>query len=299
MTIAIEFKQDSVNLAEVRIKGSTMELRRSHSISIPEEWIDSEGVREEEMLAMLVSQEIKDFDFKSKDLIICVNNPSIIYRELLVPKVDSKRLGLVVRSEMMEVLNLTPDYIMDYVVLEEITDEEGIAKVRLLAVASLSKAVASYIEVAKKMKLKLVGIDTSTNAVLKFVEASQDLTNNDQMILVDIGNTHLRLYLFENGKYVLSRNAKLLPAGASSDYDVTFIVEDHINKMIQFSYTRKNGSDSKKIIITGIDEELEDVQRFVSENLLVDCEILGKPHYVTGQKFENRYTNAVGALLRK
>ena len=70
MTIAIEFKQDSVNLAEVRIKGSTMELRRSHSISIPEEWIDSEGVREEEMLAMLVSQEIKDFDFKSKDLII-------------------------------------------------------------------------------------------------------------------------------------------------------------------------------------------------------------------------------------
>jgi len=54
MTIAIEFKQDAVNLAEVRIKDSTMELRRSHSVSIPEEWIDSEGIREIDMLAMLI-----------------------------------------------------------------------------------------------------------------------------------------------------------------------------------------------------------------------------------------------------
>ena len=300
MTIAIEFKQDSVNLAEVRIKGSTMELRRSHSISIPEEWIDSEGVREEEMLAMLVSQEIKDFDFKSKDLIICVNNPSIIYRELLVPKVDSKRLGLVVRSEMMEVLNLTPEYIMDYVVLEEITDEEGIAKVRLLAVASLSKAVASYIEVAKKMKLKLVGIDTSTNAVLKFVEASQDLTNNDQMILVDIGNTHLRLYLFENGKYVLSRNAKLLPAGASSDYDVGFIVEDHINKMIQFSYTRINKTGDKIVVLAGNRDLVNNLKARVEEDLLVKCDVLMRPEFLKGTAdFSSEYINVIGSLIRK
>jgi len=201
---------------------------------------------------------------------------------------------------MMEVLNLTPEYIMDYVVLEEVADEEGAAKVRLLAVASLSKAIASYIEVAKKMKLKLIGIDTSTNAVLKFVEASRELTSKDQMILVDIGNTHLRLYLFENGKYVLSRNAKLLPTGASGDYDVSIIVEDHINKMIQFSYTRINKDGEKIVVLAGNRDLVNNLKARVEEDLLVKCDVLMRPDFLKGTAdFSSEYINVIGSLIRK
>jgi Tfp pilus assembly PilM family ATPase len=198
----------------------------------------------------------------------------------------------------MSALNLTPDYIMDYIYLNDV-EVEGNVQSRVLGVAMQVKAIESLLEVAKLCKLDVQGIDSATNSIIKMMDENPLLENTNQLIVADIGNGHLRLYLFENGIYALSRNNKIISYKEVTPEEVTNSIVDNINKMIQFSYTRKNGSDSKKIIITGIDEELEDVQRFVSENLLVDCEILGKPHYVTGQKFENRYTNAVGALLRK
>ena len=298
MALSIEIRHGYVYLVEARTGKMSVGIQKTHYFEYPDDWVTESGIVNLEGFATLLSQHLKEQNMRDKKAYFCINNNAVIYRELNIPKVDEKRVHLLVKTEMMSALNLTPDYIMDYIYLNDV-EVEGNVQSRVLGVAMQIKAIESLLEVAKLCKLDVQGIDSATNSIVKMMDENPLLENTNQLIVADIGNGHLRLYLFENGIYALSRNNKIISYKEVTPEEVTNSIVDNINKMIQFSYTRKNGSDSKKIIITGIDEELEDVKRFVSENLLVDCEILGKPHYVTGHKFENRYTNAVGALLRK
>lgn len=298
MALSIEIRHGYVYLVEARTGKMSVGIQKTHYFEYPEDWVTESGIVNLEGFASLLLQHLKEQNMRDKKAYFCINNNAVIYRELNIPKVEEKKVHLLVKTEMMSALNLTPDYIMDYIYLNDV-EVEGNVQSRVLGVAMQVKAIESLLEVAKLCKLDVQGIDSATNSIIKMMDENPLLENTNQLIVADIGNGHLRLYLFENGIYALSRNNKIISYKEVTPEEVTNSIVDNINKMIQFSYTRKNGSDSKKIIITGIDEELEDVQRFVSENLLVDCEILGKPHYVTGQKFENRYTNAVGALLRK
>ena len=117
MPIVFEFKNDTVNLVETRARGNVFDVKKSCSISIPEEWIDSSGIREMDDLYLLLSSTMDMENFRTKDAMICINNSSVIYREIIVQSMDKKKMSLVVRSEMMDVLNLTPDYIMDFIVV--------------------------------------------------------------------------------------------------------------------------------------------------------------------------------------
>jgi len=300
MPIVFEFKNDVVNIVEARSKNNVFDIKRSCSISIPEEWIDSQGIKEMDDLYLLLSSTLDMEGFKTKEAIICINNPSVIYREIIVPNIETKKMALIVRSEMMDVLNLTPDYIMDFVVIEEFEDEDSTKKARLLAVASISSAIETYIELMKKMKLKLICIDTSTNSIIKLVDSSPELKAIEQLIFVDSGKKHLRSYLFEHGKYILTRNAKISPMNEVTDEEALNIIEDNINKMIQFSFTRDNKSGEKKIVLVGRDSILEELKSKVLNDLLVPCEILAKPSFVnTSDLFETCYINAISALIRK
>lgn len=298
MALSIEIRHGYVYLVEARTGKMSAALQKTHYYEFPEDWVTESGIVNPEGFASLLLQHLKEQNMRDKKVVFCINNNAVIYRELNIPKVDEKKVHLLIKTEMMSALNLTPDYVMDYIYLNDV-EVEGNVQSRVLGVAMQAKAIESLLEVAKLCKLDVQSIDSATNSIIKMMDENPLVANTNQLIVADIGNGHLRLYLFENGVYALSRNNKIISYKEVSPEEVTNSIVDNINKMIQFSYTRKNGSDSKKVLITGIDEELEDVQRFVSENLLIDCEILGKPHFVTGHKFENRYTNAVGALLRK
>jgi Tfp pilus assembly PilM family ATPase len=299
MALAIEFKSGMVNLVEARVKKNNIEVKKAHSFEFPEFWIDATGIQEMDTLVLLFEQVFEDLGFKEKTTYISINNSSIIYRELIVPKIDDKKLPLLVRSEMMDVLNLTSDYIMDFIVLDEV-EVDGAASYRLLAVASLSSALESYMSLMKRLKLKLVSIDSATNSIIKTVSMSPSIIEKEQVILVDIGSGHLRLYLFELGQYVLSRNTRLVNLSESSKEEVIATIEDNINKMIQFSYTRGTKGGIKSIVLVGQDEILAELKKRVSEDLFVPCDVLECPSFVTwDQPFQSKYINAIGALVRK
>jgi Tfp pilus assembly PilM family ATPase len=299
MAISIEFKSGIINLVEAKVKKNNIEVKKSHSFEFPESWVDAAGIQEMDSMVLLFEQVLEDQGFDDKVCTICINNSSIIYRELNVPKIEDRKMPLLVRSEMMDVLNLTPDYIMDFIALDEI-EVDAVQSYRLLAVASLSSALESYITLMKRLKLKLVTIDSATNAIIKTVGLTPSINEKEQVILVDVGSGHLRLYLFELGQYILSRNTRLVSLNDSSREEVIATIEDNINKMIQFSYTRGTKGGIKNIVLIGQDEILPDLMKRVAEDLFVPCEVLESPLFISGdQPFQSRYINAIGALVRK
>lgn len=298
MALSIEIRNGFVYLVEARTSRTSVSILRTHYYSFPEEWVTENGIINPDGFSSLLLHHLKEQSIRDKKVYVCINNGSIIYRELNLPRVDDRKIPLLVRTEMMSALNLTPDYIMDYVYLNEV-ESDGAMYFRVLGVAMLKSAIESILDVAKRCKLQLQVIDSATNSILKLVQDNKLIQDSDQLIIADVGNGHLKLYLYENGQYALSRNNKLISYKEDSNEEMIGSIVDNINKMVQFSYTRKLGTDSKRVILCGIDELLDDLQKQVSENLLIECEVLKKPYFVNGLKFENRYVNAIGTLLRK
>lgn len=298
MALSIEIRNGFVYLVEARATKTSVTIQKTHYYSFPEEWVTETGINNPEGFSSLLLQHMREQNIRDKKAYVCINNGSVIYRELNLPRVEDRKIPLLVRTEMMSALNLTPDYIMDYVYLNEV-ESDGSMYYRVLGVAMLKSAIESILDVAKRCHLQLQVIDSATNSILKLVQDNKLIQESDQLIIADVGNGHLKLYLYENGQYALSRNNKLISYKDNSNEEMIGSIVDNINKMVQFSYTRKLGTDAKRVVLCGIDELLEDLQKQVSENLLIECEILKKPYFVNGVKFENRYVNAIGTLLRK
>lgn len=303
MALGIEFKNGSINLVEAKIKKNLITCKGAYSFTFDGNWIDQQGINEADFdnLVLMFEQKLNEFGIKDKqEGYVCLNNNSIIYREIITPKIDEKKLGFIVRSEMMDTLNLTPDYIMDFIILEEIQDDNGRDAFRLLAVAVLERALETYIELLRTLKIKPIVIDSATNSIIKTVSTYEEMNTLDQVLISEVGDSHLRLYLFDRGEYILSRNVRMSAYSELTKEEYLETIEDNISKMIQFSYTRgiKNGID--KIYLIGQDSVLDELRKRVNDNLLVLCEILPQPFFVDGDcEYQTQFTNIFGTMLRK
>ena len=299
MALAIEVGRSNVYIVQAKVRKGKIVIKKMESFDFPEEWISDKGITNVEAFQESLDTTLKEGRFSDKDVYLCINNSSIIYRELVVPRIEEKRLPLLVRSEMMSVLNLTPDYVMDYRILEEVSENER-SLYRILAVAIQDKALDTYVGILKNCKLKIRSIDSATNAIIKLSKDLDIFADNQQLILADIANNHLRLYLFENGEYSLSRNNRLIVFNEESEESFINTIVDNINKMVQFSYTRYEGQNAKKIVLTGLDNILPTIKNRINEELMIPCEILDKPRYIESEvEYQQRYINAVGTLIRK
>jgi type IV pilus assembly protein PilM len=296
MPLAIEIRQGYINLVEASVSKNEILIKNLHHFKFDENWINDQGVVNVDEFASLLKTEIEKAHIKEKKVTICINNNSIIYREILLPEVDERKIPLLVRSEMMTNLNLTPDYIMDYITIDQITKNE-LTQYRLLGVALPKQYIESLINVCKSINLKVEVIDSAANAIVKYVKSCQVLKAKEQIIVTDVEDNYLRQYLFETDKYALTRNNRIDEITRKNKEEVINNIIDNINKMIQFTYTRNSTAKLSKILLTGDDENLSLIRRRVKSSLNVNCEVIHANPNVKGNH-QNRYINAIGSLMR-
>ncbi len=296
MPLAIEIRNGYVNLVEANVSKSEILVKKVHSYKFDETWISEAGIVKVEEFAGLLKKELAKAQMKDKNVTVCVNNNAIIYRELNLPVVDEVKIPLLVRSEMMNNLNLTPDYIMDYVFIEELKNEK-MNQFRVLGVALHKEYIESILDVLHHLNLKAKVIDGAANAMIKYVDSAKVVPDEGLVIVTDIEESYLRQYLFENGNYALSRNNRIEEFSKKEKEEGIASIIDNINKMIQFSYTRGQ-STLTKVILTGNDDYLNTIKKQVKDSIGIECEILAPQTNIRGLKYENRYVNAIGGLMR-
>lgn len=298
MALSIEIRNNEVVLMDAKVSRSKIMINKTHAYHFDETYLDQSGIINRENFALLLNQHLEEQNIKEKKVNLCLNNSSIIYRELFIPKVDEKRIPFLVRSEMMSALNLTPDYIMDYIALEEVVKNED-PMYRVLAVAVLEDAITSYLETMKMADLKVEVIDSATNAIIKMMEFAEISNTTHQFVVADVQNGYLRLYLFDDGIYVLSRNTRISSLSSENKEEVLGEIVENISKMVQFTFTRNNKGISN-IIYVGHDELLEQIKELVNTSLEIPGEVFSellKQQNI--EDFQNKHVNALGVLLRK
>lgn len=293
--LAIEFQENRVLMVEGKASSKKITVKKVHEFFYDESWTDSEGVIQIDVLADKLDYELKTNGFKSRnDVVVCFNHFSSIFRELVVPYVEGKKLNILVRSEMMNTLNLSNDYLIDYVVLNEFEDDKG-HFLNIMAVAIHHDYMESYMKMFKSANLKVKVADFGTNTLAKMVDASNQLHVNQLSIVLSISQNYLRMHLFDSFDYTFTRSLVL-----SDDLPLVEQVVENLNKMIQFMYTKVSVQEYTQVILTGDDTLFDDIQKEIEENLSIPCSKLEVETIVNNQSGQNLnpYVSTIGTMIR-
>ena len=178
-----------------------------------------------------LSKTIKHFT-SERNVVLCLNTSTVIYRDMIVPKATPKYLDTLIRHELTYALNLSPDYLLDYTILGE-ADKNGKKQHKILVTTLPAQTLQDIVETLTKLELTVTHIDAGLNAVIKYAEFTKLLHADQSILLADIGPSSVRQYLFEKGHYAFNRSTKLNPTATPADAIRETV--DPIEKMVQFA----------------------------------------------------------------
>lgn len=296
--VVLEIRNDRILVVEGQASKRKVVVKKTHIIEFDSDMITSAGVINPLEMADLIVNELKANKISTKgDFSICFNQFNSIFREIKVPAVEGKKLNVLVRSEMINTLNLSNDYFVDYIVLNEEFQEEG-HFYNILAVAISQDYFESFMAMSRHAKFNLKVADFSTNTIIKMMEASTHLHVNQLTIVLTISPQHLRMYLFDGYDYVFTRNVFL-----DGDDDFELEVLDNLTRMIQFMYTRTRLSthDKRKVILTGDESRYDSLIEAIEKNIDVSCSTYTMPELIQNQSDDSLqlFINTIGTLIRR
>jgi len=294
--LIIEIRDNALSLIRAESRLNAYSFKESKVIEFDESW-KSFISRPEQALSL--TQTIHSF--QEDKVLLCMNTSSVIYRDMIVPKASPRYLDSMIRHELKSALNLSNEYLMDYAILgDTIKDDKKMQKILVSAV--LASTINEVVEFLEKANLKIITIDVSLNSLQKYIDITKLLNKDRNTLVVDIGTSSIRQYLFEKGKYSYYRTTKIAALSAVDDDLSIQTSVDNIEKMIQFSLSLGQNSAIDQIILFGSYSRIEKLKEQLNEQLSLDTSILGTPSLLTHSKnfeFKTELVYGLGVLFSR
>lgn len=242
-------------------KGRNYSVSKSSIVDLEGQGILGDDVYKLDKLVPIIKNEIKVKAYKKKNVKLLINNRQLIYRELTVPQGDATQLQTMVSNEMILSLNLSNDYVVSYIDLGEVS-ENNLKMRRVFATAILEQTCQDYLNLMKKCDLKCISLQAATDNLVQYL---RKLNKDETVLYLECNLDVLRNYLFENGDFVLSRTNRLEENENLDNESFMQILSENIAKMDQFQFTRNRYQSITKIEVFGNNPALENFEQFIFE----------------------------------
>ena len=173
---------------------------------------------------------------KEKDVIVSVDTPEIMRREMVIPAMEEKLILSTVRFEISEFLPIDIDkYIIQYSEIDRYVENDT-EKMSLMIYAFPEIAARQYFDIVKTAGLNPVALDIQSNCIRKLLY-NRNINNfslRDQTVaIIDIGNESMNLTIIKNGRHEFNRMVR----GNVSISSV--FVESNVDNII-YRYSNQN-----------------------------------------------------------
>lgn len=186
-------------------------------------------------ITAIVHSYLKELKFNKKNVSLIFNSRQVISRELQIPKIDDKAdFKKIVRNEMKSNLLLSDDYIVEYALLSDVATQ-GDDKNLVLGYAIQSSLVNAYIDLFKKVNIKITNVYTGFESFLNLEKVS---AKSGMSLYFDVHSTYLRMYLFDGSNYIMMRNLRFYEVEDIEMYGLQEMIDENISKMEQYIYTK-------------------------------------------------------------
>jgi len=235
---------------------------------------------------------------------LCLDDPTLLVKELSLPAMGQKELLENIRFELSEYFsNNLSEFHFSYRYVKNTNEIKGLTT---LLVAALPLALLSkYTDMIQSSGFRLKHIDVPANAISKLLRRIKPNTGMDfgieikeVLCIADIGGRKIDVSIYEEGNYVLNRTSAI--NGEHNPEDCLAA----ISQVIDY-YHRKNYSlRVSKVMLIGGGAYKEGLSEFLSVQIGLPVEAAKPDMLTTFDKVPedfpvSLYFNALGAAIRE
>lgn len=256
--VSIDIGSYETKVVEGKQTSNGIVIDKYFSFLTPEGIYENGYIIDKELLYYLLKEEIKRNKVKSDIAYITVKSSSIITREVVLPFVGGEEINGILRFQLDEYIPVDPE---DYVVQHKIIgrfEEEGIAKLNILLIATPKQIVESHFQLLKDLELKPSVLDFQSNGITKLINYNSLIngkykTEDMTIATIDLGFFNTNVTISKNGLMEVSRTVETGGDDLNS------------NILNVFEYTKKQVEEKKRSIenVARLEDEYTDENRFV------------------------------------
>lgn len=214
--LSITLGSEVVKVCEASLAGKNkVQVYNAIDLVIPEGLCEDGVIQNAEELASFILQGLKGEGFTSKKIIFSIASKRIAFKEAVIPYCKENRINDIVQvnaPEYFPISNLE-DYVVSYSILE-VVQTDSVKNYRLSVVATPKDILADYYELAKLMKMSVVTIDYSGNAILQLLKLQAE---SDQIVAILQIGTENTVVSIMNGKTLIMQRS--VPYGRAALLD--------------------------------------------------------------------------------
>ena len=172
---------------------------------IPKGWVKSGRIIDKYGVAKKISGILRSSGVKPSGVLVSFFCPEMIIRTVMLPKLDPKELESVIKFEVEQLLPQGADkYVTDYKILGEVL-QQGTVQAKVLIAAVPLEIVKEYLELFKRLRLKLLVLDFHGNCISRTVGLIKNASKGERQMVVDAGASTATITVVENGAPVFTR----------------------------------------------------------------------------------------------
>ena len=291
MALILEIKENSFSFLDAKKKSDgSIDVKSYFDIHFEQDPIEHEN----DALNQKIIDLLKQHKMKGSKVHVVLNNRLSLSRELLVPKIKKKRMNLIVRNELMSALNLSEDFVVDYITLSErVVDNVSFEQV--MGVAVRESVIADVERWLKSMKLKIRSFQTGTSGMLRMVKYANLVESNQPLIICDICDRYARFFLYNDQEFIVMRTVN--PDPTKLEESNTRIV--NLIRLLSNSLYREHKLSVERVILNGQIGVVENIIASAKKSLDMNCETVDVS-YIFKEDIRIdmlQYLNALGACV--
>lgn len=196
-------------------------IEKMITIPTPESGLMDGRITNIEELSGIIKFALSEAKIKENIAVCTTKSTLIINREILIPKVEEEEMETVIKYEIQQYLPINlDDYILQFTVLNEIVDDNGI-KLKVNVISFPQKIAKDYYNLLLASDLKPFALDVEFNSVDKLMDMNTKINdyeykNLNAVAFVDIGAASINVTIYKHGKLDFTRIIK--SGGDNIDY---------------------------------------------------------------------------------
>lgn len=294
MATILEIRENALCVISARKSGNKVLVKNTFKIHSATSFIDKGKFAITEANIKSIKEAFNRYHITDRKLDVVVNYRSGITRDLVVPKMDLRKTRLIIENEMSNIYNLNKNYVIDYRDLHS-SRKRTDGKLHVLVTALSQDFISSLEYGLSQCKLKIKSIDLSQSSFLKFVETYKVIEKELPTIVVELGETYVRSYLFDTHELKLMRTIYFYEEeNFSTVMERLYQVVDLLDQ----AYFGETGRSVKELIVLGSDLYVPQIQQHYRSQEDFQVKIMDASLFAKGKKHAaTEYLSSLGVLV--
>lgn len=208
--ISFDIGASSINIVKGKYSREKLVINKCIDIITPDGVINDGRIVNQDTLKDIIKFSLNENKIKAQDVIITTNSSLVINREIVIPKVEADEIDTVIRYEIQQYLPINlDDYILQFMILEELEDEAG-QKLKVNVIVYPDKIARGYYDLINSLGLTPYVLDVTYNSINKIANYSELSKVGDKgtVAFVDMGGNSVNVTVLKDGKLDFTRMIK-------------------------------------------------------------------------------------------